>query len=348
MKATIKNGLLVLAGLLAALTACELYLRAFFPIRSVGASLSQYDPLYGSSLKPHLHTVRKSIDFTMRLSTNSLGFRGPEPTTPVTNGVVFLGDSYTMGYGVNDGEEFPALIASKLKTLRPTQSLPVVNMGVGRTGNGRWLRFLRHEASRYSPRVVVFQLMGNDYEDNVLEGLFTLAPDQRTLIEQPVPPPGRERQLQRILELIPFLAESYLVGLVRQAWAHPASALAPDRKEAHWPGDKAQPYDLLTYRIVEESVATAQKNGVTVVFASVGVEGARSTALGEHLAPLGIRPVRLPSKWEAPELYYRVDGHWNAAGHAAVAETIGRAIVAALDAKTDPERTPPRNAAPPP
>jgi hypothetical protein len=334
----IKNGILVLAGLVAALTACELYLRAFFPIRSVGESLSRYDPIYGSSLKPNLHTVRKSIDFTMQLSTNSLGFRGAEPTEPPTNGIVFLGDSYTMGYGVNDGEEFPALIAAKLKSRYPNRNIPVVNMGVGRTGNGRWLKFLRRDASRYAPRLIVLQLMGNDYEDNALEGLFTLGVDQHELIEQPVPPPDRERELQRVLELVPPLADSYLVGLLRQAWTDPSSALAPAGTEARWPDGQTQSYDLLTYRIVEESIRTAQRNHWDVVFACVGVEGERYAALVDHLSPLGVRPIRLPSKSEAPELYYRIDGHWNASGHAVAADEIGEAVMATIDAKTGRDR----------
>ena len=330
MKRLIRNLLLSAAAFLLALILGELFVRAFVPVRSVGPLLSRYDPIYESSLKPNFSTLRRSIEFSMRFSTNSLGFRGPEPARFPAHGILFLGDSYTMGYGVNDGEEFPALIQKELALHPSLAQIPVVNAGVGRTGNGRWLKFLQREGERYSPRLVVFQFMGNDFEDNVRENLYALASDGHTLTEQPVAPPGRERVLQRLFEPIPFMAESYLVGLLRQAWNDPTTALNPEAAQAPWPLDASASYDPLTYRILEECLELCRKNQWPVVFVTLGTEGQRFAKLQELLARFSLSALRLPSKTEAPELFYRIDGHWNAHGHADTAGRLQPHILTAL------------------
>ena len=48
-------------------------------------------------------------------------------------------------------------------------------------------------------------------------------------------------------------------------------------------------------------------------------------------ASRGVTLLRLPGKQDRPDLYYRVDGHWNAAGHRHVAETL-------LPVLSDPSR----------
>src|SRR5512139_2958291 len=87
-------------ALLVSLALCELFVRAFVVVRNVGPSFTVYDADYGNRLRPSFSTVRIAPEFTMRLTTNSLGFRGPEPDAPPRGVVLFLGDSFTMGYGV--------------------------------------------------------------------------------------------------------------------------------------------------------------------------------------------------------------------------------------------------------
>jgi hypothetical protein len=52
------------------------------------------------------------------ISTNAYGFRGPDPQTLAKpNGVtriLFLGDSFTLGWGVDDPDSLPALVRADL------------------------------------------------------------------------------------------------------------------------------------------------------------------------------------------------------------------------------------------
>ena len=114
-----KNALLINVALLVlvtavALCAAELAVRRFVTVRSVGPAVTVYSPIYGVRLRSNFSGVQITPEFRMRITTNSLGFRGPEPDGPLRNVLLYLGDSFTVGYGVNDGEEFPALVAARL------------------------------------------------------------------------------------------------------------------------------------------------------------------------------------------------------------------------------------------
>ncbi len=68
-----------------------------------------------------------------------------------------------------------------------------------------------------------------------------------------------------------------------------------------------------------------------MVFACVGAEGERAKILEQRLAALGIALVRLPSKPEASDLYYRIDGHWNIKGHNDTAQRLLPLVQASLN-----------------
>jgi hypothetical protein len=99
-------------------------------------------------------------------NTNAQGHRGP--VMPVSNrypkpNVVVLGDSYTFGYGIEDGVEYPAQLRQRLSA-----SHGVVNLGVGGWGLTQELRRYYELRRLYEPQVVVLQFAGNDPSDNLL------------------------------------------------------------------------------------------------------------------------------------------------------------------------------------
>lgn len=130
-----------LISLLLVIPACgaglEILVRLFVPVRNVGPTFSVYDSVYGKRHKPSFQTVRSSPEFRMAFTTNSEGFRGPEEPKR-KGGVLFIGDSFTEGYGVNDGEEFPALVRDEMRKRMGRAAPPVWNAGIGDVGNGRW------------------------------------------------------------------------------------------------------------------------------------------------------------------------------------------------------------------
>lgn len=321
MKKIAKNSVLILISLLASLAVAELCLRTFVPIRNVGVSFTTQDPFYGKSLKKNLIATRTTPEFTMELSTNSLGFRGPEPTEFPKHAILFLGDSFTLGYGVSDGEEYPALIRRAVTEKWGSDAPPVVNAGIGDSGNGRWIKFLRSEGAVYDPRLVVIQLFANDFGDNVSERLFSLSPDSE-LIELPAPAGSWKRAIQELIEAVPGLADSYLAGLARQAVSSMGSRELQPLSVTDSGADIEGQHDELTYKLLEETIRLCKERQWPLLALVVGIEGGRLGEIERRLTDGGISFVRFPSKSERPDLYYKVDGHWSVRGHALAAEML--------------------------
>ena len=172
-----RNTGLVILSLVLSILVAEFFVRIFVTVRDVGPSFTTYDPYFGKRLKRSFNAERITPEFRMRLATNSFGFRGPEPTRFPSDPVLFLGDSFTMGYGVSDGSEFPSRIDAELRRRHGASAPTVVNAGIGDSGNGFWVKFLRLNAKTINPRLVVMQVLDNDFVDNVSEGLFALKAD---------------------------------------------------------------------------------------------------------------------------------------------------------------------------
>jgi lysophospholipase L1-like esterase len=319
----VKNLLALAAGMVAALILAEVLTRLFVPVRDVGPLFTANDPLMGKRIKKNLRTVRTTPEFTMRFTSNSLGFRGPEPASAHDGSVVFVGDSFTMGFGVNDGEEFPALIRARLQT-QPGKAPDVVNTGMGNSGNGRWVKFLRHEAERFKPRLVVLQVSSNDFTDNVSEDLFRLS-DSGALEERPVKL-SRMKTLEAFVD-VAGISQSHFYSFARQVLAHAVSgseALVSDHAPAA--ASESAYADRLTERLIGEALSLCAHNGYATFVILVGLEGERLERMQSMLAARRVSSLVAPSKSERPDLYFRIDGHWNAAGHAFVAEALFRQL----------------------
>ena len=304
----------------------ELFVRTFVTVRNVGPAFTIYDPIYGKRLKPNLHATRIAPEFRIAINTNSLGMRDPEPTKPLTDGVVFVGDSFTMGYGVQDNEAFPALIRAGLEKQGVT--MPVLNTGMGNNGNGRWVKFFEHDAAKFHPRIVVFQVMANDFDDNLAEHLFELGPDGR-LRELPVAAPGLARKAQTLIDKVPGLSYSHLVGL---AWTA-AEAIQSDRAaiSIESGAGKELPSDALTFALVGTAVDQARATGAEVLGLLVGLTGQRRTKMIEIFKQRGLACLDGPNRTDSPDMFFKVDGHWNSAGHRRAAELLLPEILRRID-----------------
>jgi GDSL-like lipase/acylhydrolase family protein len=98
-------------------------------------------------------------------SINSLSCRGSELPIDRHYGlpnIVVLGDSYTFGAGVNDGDEYPAVMERKL-----AGKAKVINLGVGGWGLTQEIRRYYELGTLYQPVTVVLQFSANDLIDDL-------------------------------------------------------------------------------------------------------------------------------------------------------------------------------------
>ncbi|MDN5205405.1 SGNH/GDSL hydrolase family protein [Fulvivirgaceae bacterium BMA10] len=120
---------------------------------------------YGSLLFPNTTmTHKRPGNWTYKYHVNHYRYRG-EPV-PISNtydktNIIVLGDSYTFGNGVQNGEEFAAVMGNNLK-----ETHNVINLGVGGWGITQQIRRFYEFGQLYKPEIVVLQFCSNDLKDN--------------------------------------------------------------------------------------------------------------------------------------------------------------------------------------
>jgi hypothetical protein len=121
------------------------------------ARYATYDKDFFYALKPDTTFNFRNIEFNSIFRTNRIGMRDGD-TALSSAQVACLGDSYTMGWGVGEGESFPARL-SALSGLR------VVNMGMASFGTARELKSLQRIDISHLQWLVI-QYCSNDQDEN--------------------------------------------------------------------------------------------------------------------------------------------------------------------------------------
>jgi hypothetical protein len=164
------------------------------------------------------------------------------------------------------------------------------------------------------------QLSQNDVPDNLRERLFELDASGALVARAPSPPTSA-RRLQAWLDCVPGVSYLHLVGLGRQLLGPRQSAVdsssgASVREAVDGQDDQGL---RLQRAILVAAVRAVREMGATPLLVTADFSEAAARPVQAFAAELGVRYVRIPGKGERPELYYRIDDHWNAAGHAHVA-----------------------------
>jgi lysophospholipase L1-like esterase len=165
-------GLTLGASLFAAAT-CELAARVVFPAPPNPTRQPQIQYRVDPEIRyTPLPNQRGWIDDGF-VTTNSLGFRGPETTLPKPPHrfrIVAVGDSVTFGFGVNDRETFCAQTEALLRERMPGVDLDVVNIAVPGFDTRQEVVLLRRTVSQLEPNLVLVGLYSNDIPDALEDG----------------------------------------------------------------------------------------------------------------------------------------------------------------------------------
>jgi hypothetical protein len=158
-------GLIALGMFLAGL-GVEVALRVSDAVPEVGSPLSgfhQSDSYLGWIGRPnrHLHYRRPEFDTLVQLDAE--GWRQPEPPRPAepAQRILVLGDSFTWGWGVSQGQVFTDLLQAALPA-----TVAVYNRGVVGFGTGQEYLLLRRELAARAYDAVVLMFFINDLADN--------------------------------------------------------------------------------------------------------------------------------------------------------------------------------------
>jgi lysophospholipase L1-like esterase len=265
------------------------------------------------------------------------GFRSSGGGRPTGNRtILFIGDSFTQGFGVNGSEAFPAVTCDQLRA----QGVDARCLNAGTTGFGtaHELRTLRRLLQRRELNLdaIVFQMCPyNDLRDNWEDGGFEVT-DGR-LVELNPPRIPLEIRLRDMLLNNRIARGSRTITLIANAWLGGA--------------DVDQKSDSSTFELeralLREVYATTHGRGIPLVLVVAATsweldqipsqpydERGRVDFFAAQAKELHVPWLDTRTIAERPEHYIANDGHLSAAGNALVGTALADALAPILRRET--------------
>lgn len=121
---------------------------------------------------PNAESRQYSPCFDIVMKYNRYGMRGAVPESGRKDNVVFIGDSFTEGFGLAEDQTIPAQFSA-------LTGRPAINLGVSRTGSTQQSLIYKHFADSFRhSEVVMLMYLENDFIDNDIhkhDTLFTIS-----------------------------------------------------------------------------------------------------------------------------------------------------------------------------
>lgn len=345
----------VLLGILIAVVIAEIALGVLKPKIDPAGRMDEgfilYDERLGWKLAPGWQGRHTHHDFEVSYSVNSLGFRGRDLDFARPGSLIFLGDSFTFGLGVNDDEVFTEL-------LNDGSDLTFLNAGVPGYSNDQQFLLLDRLLEYRPAKLVWVVYLGNDLLDNgepfplqAAHGkpFLRMASDGGIVLENiPVPlrpkPPAFNSKSVRS-EILqghqPYRfwqewIESFEIGRLVNQWV----GINSEALKAHLQSSTEEKVDLfkgivgqgrakLEQAGVELQVVLLPGQGLTREGSIPGVyQSTLSSILKDKLSTVGIHVVdmadRLKTLDNPGNLFHPNEGHFNSEGHRWLAEEFSR------------------------
>ena len=280
----------------------DVYMQIDRAVPQLQAETARYDPRLTYTLRPG-NFVFAAREFTTHYSVNSLGVRDDEASLHEPE-IVVLGDSYAMGWGVEQDEAFPQVIERRT-------GKRVLNAAVASYGTVREMWMLdRIDLSRASNLIV--QYCSNDMPENVElmeKGTLDIMPEP--IYDNLVAgEPARRR----------YWFGRYAVRLVERSLGVSIAGAADDPSEIE--------AEAFVNALAHASRQPLDGIQLTVVSFSIERQGfpQRLAALLRKRGdlPAGIREMKILRPLDRPQgdWGFVFDDHWNARGHAALADMV--------------------------
>jgi hypothetical protein len=349
----------VLLSFLVAFVVAEVAVRSLSP-QEVGPVRFACLPELGDIPVPGQQGERRFPGvFAFRYSNNSLGWRGRREyreTKPTEYRVLFLGDSFTYGIGVNDDQTYAAQVEQDLRADR--LSVEVLNAGAPGKGTDYALKCFQTVGSKYHPDLTVLGFFCNDFQDNARGEYYTIGRRGELQVK---PLNCNRGAVKTLLAHVPgynwLISWSQAANLVKQAGVEalinrgrrsgPDAAnglvVAYDRGAGGYATAANKP---LTRIYVEQLNAAVKRAGGELMMCYIPIsqevlDYRRTSAISpderaiQRLAAdngitlWSLTPLLAHSGLRIERLYYK-EGHWTAAAHALAARSLSRLIQSGL------------------
>jgi GDSL-like Lipase/Acylhydrolase len=316
----------------------------------------RYDPLLGWSHQPGSEGIHEKADFAVHVVTSAQGLRDrlyPEARVPGLCRMIAVGDSFTWGFGVEDGQ----IWHERIEAAHPDWE--ILNAGVAGYATDQELLYLEKRGLAFQPDVVLLLLHPNDFLENAERGTsgyykprFVLHPGgELELTQMPVPHGTLEQRFDRWLHYHTYLLYrvyhplEYLEA-AQEERAHQAAAEAARERRAGRRRDPAErarrraerlaapnKYDVdlsLTLALLGRIDAVVREHGARFLLVSVPMSDPPRSRLAAGVQALGIPYLPLDPAFRGQrDIRFEHDAHWTPHGH----EIAARAIEDFLEAQ---------------
>jgi len=282
---------------------------------------------------PYVDGIHDTPEFKYRIRTNSQGFRGTREYQQIPPAgvyrIVVLGDSVSLGYGVEEDKTFSAVLEKKLRGIGVNAE--VINMSVSGFGTAEELIQFENVGMKYNPQLVILGYFTNDPLNNIVSGLYNVHDGKLVRQKSNYQPGIFIRDRLNKLPFYTFLSQhSHLLNFFREKisviiWKKYARNAADDTRPVA--AGLSEKEKVLTVMLLKE--LTKKINGIGAKFMVVNIpdkklrqnlprEGVRSCDLNivDVVGPL-VAAVNGREK-----LYFDVDRHPNSRGHEIIAQEI--------------------------
>lgn len=355
------NVALVLAATTFALLLGEFALR-LTGHRMVFPQMFVEDPHTVYRLKPSVkvRTINEGF-FNYQYTVNSQGLRTTAdvvpPKTDQRQRILFVGNSFTFGVGVDDSATYPARVDKRLREWCDAK-VETVNAGVGGFDTSHVLSFLQYYGWRLEPDIVVLGFLTSDPEGNSLNGLHRLVDGRLEEIPTSQRPGwGLVRAHKHVPGYNWLTQHSTLFNWVRHKIGSLAAQRAASREAARVKTQSANDENnaaegalerwRLTAAIVERIRAQADAHGARLVVAiiphsgtlreyyaqgrEVAVDKMLDICTQQQLVCVNVsQTIRHAHPAANPFSFYLAEGHFNEIGYDLVADAVARHLAGEL------------------
>lgn len=361
--------LLSVCSLFALLFLLEIGVRYLSPSPSMECAISsaypdRFDSEFGFFGKSNLSTRFVLHEFDIEVKTNSLGFRDEDfhkklDASDGAKRVVFLGDSFTWGWGVEKHQRFSEIVANELG------SSISFNLGQSGFGTGQELLVYEKFGTPLSPKLVILGFVFNDFCDarsperyEQAKPYFELLDGEPTLRGVPVAKDNAHWDKKNAHQgvapgwvlvdgvsklakrcswakgvLTNFHLYNWITRKIRGLSQPPeGNSTRREKFECVEPVERS-----LVFKLVQKLNAQIENSGGSLLVALFPtLEQARDSSVSkkwqadfmDFCAWKNINCLDLASEFQGrSDAYFQLDPHWNVAGHLIAGRAISRAVL---------------------
>jgi lysophospholipase L1-like esterase len=294
---------------------------------------------------PYAHYYHKSIDGRWEFRINSKGFRSDKDHSySKPDGLIrilTIGDSFTLGYEVNQNETYSVIVEKYLK--QQGINVEVINAGVSGFSTAEELVFFKEEGIKYNPDILILGFYENDLDDNLRADLYRVVNNKLVLNKTEYLPAIKARNFLNSFFIYRWLSEhSYLHNYLNSS----ATAFIKNRIQrknennlVKLSNNLSNHKELLAVKLVKEIGSIAKLNNIYFVLLDIPGKELKSSVpdLKRYGSAVScdfyFDAASILKKYEGSVDLYMPNGHrhWTAFTHSVIGKNIGKKLLEHLD-----------------